>query len=479
LRSLIDWSYDLLSGTEQALFRRLAVFAGGWTLAAVEQVCTGEGIDEAGALDLLTSLADKSLVVAEERDGATRYRLLETVRQYARDRLLEGGDGGRWRDRHLEHFLAVAEEAEPQLTGANQQAWLDRLETEHDNLRSALAWSAAEGADAAGGLRLAGALCVFWEVRGYLGEGRGWVGASLAATKGGPAGDARARALNGAGVMAWQQADYPAARALHEECLTIRRELGNRRGIAGSLNNLGNIASEQGDFRAARALYEESLAIKRELGDRRGIANSLNNLGIVACDQGDYPAARALYTEGLTIRRGLADRNGVASSLNNLGGVACEQGDYPTARALYEESLAIHREVGNRHGIGMSLNCIGTLARYQGDFRAARELYLQGLTILRDAGDLGAIADSLEGLACVGIPLRGSRDSARAWGGAERLRERIGAPLAPSERPRHEGQVAAARAALGDDAAFDRAWQEGRAMTLEQVIACVREEHDA
>ncbi|MEO8134062.1 MAG: tetratricopeptide repeat protein [Betaproteobacteria bacterium] len=510
LRSLIDWSYDLLDETEQALLRRLAFFAGGWTLDAAEEVCSGEGIDEGAELDLLTSLSDKNLVLTEERNGVTRYRLLESVRQYARDRLLERGDEARWQARHLAYFVAMAEEAEPQLTGADQGVWLDRLETEHDNLRAALAWSSVEGGDAAGGLRLAGALRRFWYVRGYLGEGRARLSELLAATSDMKVTASRANALSGAGVMAAQQGDYPAARVLYDESLAIRRQLGDRVGTATSLGNLANLAAAQGDYSSARALHEESLAIRsvlgdrsgiamsltnlglialeqadypaarawceeslamrRELGDRWGIAVSLNNLGLVALDQGDYPIARALHEESLAIRQELGDRVGIALSLNNLGDVSLHQGDWASARAVCEQSLAIFREVGERWGIGESLNNLGLAALDQGDSAAARTLHEESLAIRRELGDQRGVAESLEGLACVAFNLADPGRAVRIWAGAERLRETIGSPLPPSDRPHYQCQVAAARAAFGDTTVFDLGWQEGRAMTLEQAI---------
>ncbi len=215
LRSLIDWSYDLLRDEERALLSRLAVFAGGWTLAAAERVCSDGIMEEGAVLDCLTSLVDKSLVAAEERDGATRYRLLETVRQYARDRLLERGDGPAWRDRHLAFYVSLGEEAEPMLSGPEQQVWLGRVETEYDNLRAALAWSSAPGGDAQRGLQLAGAIWRYWYMRGLFGEGRGWLAALLANAPGGPS-PARAKALNAAGTLAWQQTDHAAAaRSVH------------------------------------------------------------------------------------------------------------------------------------------------------------------------------------------------------------------------------------------------------------------------
>ena len=225
LRSLIDWSYDLLREPEKLLLQRLSVFAGGWTLAAAEEVCAGEGIEHRDVLDLLTSLADKSLVVPEQEDAQTRYRLLETVRQYARDRLEESGGSAAVRVRHRDYYLALAEEADPKLKGAEQAEWLQRLEEEHENLRAGLEWSLAE-AGTGGGLRLCGALQRFWWTRGHLSEGRQWCTRVLCKAGAEERTRERANVLNAAGVLAYYQGDYPAARALYEESLAIRRELG-------------------------------------------------------------------------------------------------------------------------------------------------------------------------------------------------------------------------------------------------------------
>jgi len=431
LRALLDWSYDLLNATEQALFCRLAVFAGGWTLDMAEEVCVGPPVETMEILDLLTLLTDKSLVVAEEHDGETRFRMLETVRQYARERLLESGEEAQWQGRHQTHFLAMAEDAEPHLTAMDQRTWLDRLETEHDNLRAVLA-RASSGGDAMTGLRLVGAIWRFWYVRGYLGEGRTWLSRMLLATlPDEPATSAaRAKALDGAGMLARRQGDYAVARALHEEALVIQRGLGDRRGLASSLSNLGIVAREQNDNATAKALYEESLALRRELGDQWGIGAALNNLGLVALHDGDYPAARALYDECLKIFRDLGNRQAMASPLSNLGLVAYHQGDYVGACALYQESLVIFWDLRDRWGIALSL----------------------------------------EGLAYIALARGGPVQAARLWGAAKRLREEIGCPLPPSERSRYDAQVAATRAAIDDDAAFDLAWNEGGGMTLEQAI---------
>jgi predicted ATPase/class 3 adenylate cyclase len=469
LRSLIDWSYDLLNAPEKRLLQRLSVFAGGWTLTAAEQVCAGEGVAEGEVLDLLTSLSDKSLVVAEQTDGHFRYRLLETMRQYAREWLVESEGGEVVRERHRDYFLALAEEAEPKLTGAEQAEWLLRLEEEHENLRAGLDWSlVAPGSG--GGLRLCGALQRFWWTRGHLSEGREWCVRALGKTGGEGKTPERAKALSAAGTLAYSQGDYPAAWARHEECMAILRKLGDRSGIASSLSNLGNVAFLQGDYPAARALYEEHLAIKRELGDRWGIALSLSNLGCVACEHGEFVPAQALHEESLAIRRELGDRSGIAASLNNLGDVAHEQGDCASARTLNDESLAIMRELGDRWGIALSLGNLGAVAFDEGDYSAARALYDECLAICRELGDRRAIASALEGLAAAVATVGSCLRAARVWGAAERLREEVGSPLSPNERTRYDPRVAAARAALGDDAAFDRAWLEGRALTLEQAI---------
>ncbi len=509
LRSLIDWSYDLLNVPEKRLLQRLSVFAGGWTLEAAERVCAEEGMEDWDPADVLTSLCDKSLVVAEKNSGRYRYRLLETVRQYARGRLLEGGGSETVRQRHRDYYLAFVEEVEPKLTAADQATWLWRLEEEHDNLRSALEWSRVEiGAEA--GLRLCGALLWLWSMRGHFSEGRDWCARFLSRAGAEKRTSGRENALNAAGTLAWYQADYPAAMRLHEESLAIARELGDRGGIARSLNNLGLVAWDQGDYPSALALHEESLSIRREVGDRGQIARSLNNLGLLAFEQGNYSDARALHQESLAIVRELGDRGGIAASLNNLGNVAIEQGDYPPAQALYQESLAIMRELGDRSGSANSLNNLGLVAYERGDYSAAHALLEEGLAIMRELGDRSGIATSLNTLGSVAFE-RGdyvaanalNRDSltirralgerrtiattldgladgaaalgsllgaARIWGAAARLREDIGVALPPNERPRYEGRVAAARAVLGDNAAFDRAWQEGRALTLEQAV---------
>jgi predicted ATPase/class 3 adenylate cyclase/Tfp pilus assembly protein PilF len=517
LLALLEWSYNLLNEEEKALLYRLSVFAGGWTLEAAEAVGIGPNVEDWEVLDLLMSLVDKSLVVAEQEHGHTRYRLLETVRQYARYRLLEIGEGESEavQERHRDFFLAMAEAAEPNLAGPEQGEWLNRLEAEHENLRAGLEWSLKEG-NTTEGLRFCGALQRYWMIRGYLSDGREWCKRSLERAEAQERTRERAKTLNGAGALAYYQGDYASARGYHEESLTIQREIGNRKGIAASLNNLGNVANAQGDYASARTYHEESLVIEREIGDRNGIAASLNNLGNVANAQGDYASARGYHEESLAIRREIGDRQGIATSLNNLGNVAHNQGDYASARHYWEESLAIRREIGDRQGIATSLNNLGYMANiqgdyasvrgyleeslairreigdrkgiaaslnnlglvayHQGDYTSARGYLEESLTIKREIGDQRGIADSLEAFAGLAADQENPERAARLSGAAEALREEMGLPLAPNEKEEYDRDVAQVRQGLGE-VAFAAAWEEGRAMTMEHAVEyALREE---
>ena len=419
LRALIDWSYDLLNAQEKTLLCRLAVFAGGWTLEATEAVGIGNDIEDWEMLDLLTSLADKSLVVAEQEAGQTRYRLLETVRQYGRDRLEESGEGLAVRARHGDYFLMLAEEIEPKLQGSEQGHWLQVLEAEHDNLRQALTlytenlqtdYQAGEK-----GLRLGAALQRFWQVRGYLSEGRERLRAALGHPQGQEPTRARADALHSAGVLAYLQGDYTGARTLYEEGLTIGRALGYKDGIANCLLNLGNVTHEQGDYESGRVLLGESLVIWRELDDKNGIAACLNALGIVARVQWDYEGGQVLLEESLMLRRELGDKTGIAACLLNLGIVARLQEDYAQARLLYEESLALRRELGDKHGIAACLNVLGVVAYLQGDYEAGRMLSGEGLTIACALGYKKGMANALINLGNVAYA-QGDYEEGRVFG---------------------------------------------------------------
>ncbi len=516
LRATMDWSYRLLPMPEQILFRRLSVFLGGWTLETAEAVCASElgasrrrrsaradaQVRPRNVLDLLSQLVNKSLVnVSHHGGGGIRYHLLETVRQYAQEKLGDSDESMLLRGLHSDFFLRLAERAEPKLQGAEQEIWLERLELEHDNLRAALLREDGEKK-----LRLAGALWRFWFTHGHLSEGRGWLEKSLEGSSEASA-SVREKALNGAGVLAYEQGDYGRANSLYEESLALRRQLGNKRGIAGSLNNLGVLAYSQGDYQRATRFYEESLALKRELGDKRGIATTLNNLGEVAQAQEAHATAQALYEESLALYREMGLKGGMAMSLNNMGEVARVQGNYATARSLYEQSLALTQELGDKRIMAVSLNNLGEVAKDEGDLIEARSLYEQSLAVSRELGDrrviattlsnlgdiaqiqgnhpeaytfyreslarsqeLGAkpvMAKVLQGLAKVACAQGQPARAGQLLGAVRALQDAMGARLDQAE---YDRQVDAMQAAMSEDE-FAKAWAQGRALTVEQAIA--------
>ncbi len=433
LRALVDWSYDLLTAQEKAVLRRLSVFAGGWTLAAAEGVCSGEDIEDWEVLDLLTSLLDKSLVIYDER--TERYGLLETVRQYAKDRGEESGEVEAVRGRAAAWFLNLAREANPKLEGPEASSWLSRLETEHDNLRASLAFFEHSEEGVEPGLSLAVKLSRFWVLRGHVSEGRRWLGRALERvqdwknTADQKTQEAAVMAFYFAGSFAAMQDDHAAAEAMLKECLAIWRRQGNRANVAVALGGLGMAVQKQGRSAAAQPLFEESLALWRQLGDKDGIAGSLNNLGNLAKDRGDYAAARPLLEEGLALARELGNPHLTAMLLDNLGVVALQQGDVRDARSLLADSLALKREMGDQWGVAYSLEGMAGVALAQNDFG---------------------------GTACLlGIA---------AW-----VREDLGRPLQSADQDQSDRRAEAARAALGADA-FAAAWEAGRAMTVEEAV---------
>jgi predicted ATPase/class 3 adenylate cyclase len=472
LRAAIDWSYDLLSQPDRMLFRRLGVFGGGLSLEAAEAVCSGLGIAPEEMLDRLSSLVDKSLVGAEEHDGAKRYRLLETIRQHAQERLQASAEADVAHDQHAEYFLVLAERAEPELRGPEQVQWFERLELEHDNLRAALRWCMAHG-DVDRGVRLAGAVWRFWQMRGHLTEGRKQLtqvlGLANAAIPLEPRTGARAAALKGCGALAWFQGDYTAASSLLEASLTIFRELGDRLGIASSLEMIGGAARAQGEYARARPQFEESLTIFRELGDRWGIAAALNDLGLMAQQEGDYGLARSLYEESLPLFRVLGDRRGIASVLSNLGGVAGDQGDYGPARSLSEEGLAIHRELGDQWGIARALYNLATLAQHEGNYATAQSLYEDSLALAWELGSQETIARSAEGLAAVAAAQGRAVRALRIGGAADRLRATICAPLSAAENGLFQRMLQPAVRRLGATTAAT-VWAEGQTMLVDEAV---------
>ena len=431
LHATMDWSHELLSHDERALFRRLSVFAGGFTLEAAESVCAGEGLEPDEVLDLLANLVDKSLVVAREEGGEARYRLLETVRQYGREKLDVSGEGAEAGRRHADFFGGFAEEAERGLGGPDQARWLTRLETEHDNIRAALSFSLGEGGDAGSGMRLAAALSAFWFARGYLSEGRRWL--ESAVSRSGPATTlARAKALNGAGWLAAYQDEYGAAKAHIEEGLTLYRELGDKEGIASSLVILGSVAA---------------------MGQRE-----------------DIPVAD-LVEEAILLRSDLRDWRTVAQLLILEGRVALARGDLERSVELWEETLALYREAKDALGIVMCITTIGLVTLAQGNYESSATLLREGLCLARELDHKTFIQYCIIGLASVaasqGQPLR----AVRLWGAADGMSETYGAHFSRAGRAAidYEGRLAVVRSQL-EEAAWTAAWAEGRAMPPEHAV---------
>ncbi len=522
LRNTLAWSYDLLDVEEQRLFRRLCVFIEGCTLDAVAEVCNAGNDLAMPALDGVASLLDKSLLQQVEQEGVEpRLLMLETIREYGLERLAASEELDITRRAQAAYYLALAEEAEPYLTSAEEGKWLERLEREHENLRAALEWSMERGngvfeSDAEVALRLAGALWRFWWARGFLKEGRTFLAKALSTSEKCEL-SVRAKAINGAAMLAFYQDDYDQAEKLCGESLALFRELDNKRGVAASLNLLGQIAALRSNYVEAALLEAESLGLHREVDDIWGTASSLGTLASVAITQGEYAKACVLAEEGLALFRKSGDTWGVAFALHHLARGNFLQGKYTTAHKLGEESLALFREVGDKGAIAYALSLLGHILLYQsddpkakilleeslelqreledrwglaqslailarvaiylGDNTKARALYRQSLDILGEVGDKQLIASCLEGLANTALSFASSRigqqnsklsreDAYRAvrlLGAAEQLRKTIGAPLPPIEVATYKRVVATIRAQLGDTS-FKAAWREGRNM---------------
>ena len=469
LRAAMDWSYDLLNAAEQKLFRRLSVFVGGCSLEGVEAVCDTKGDLHLDLLDGMASMVDKSLVQQfEQAKGESLFRMLETIREYALEKLNDSGEEASTKRAHAAYCLVLAEEEGTGPSSVGGAEWLERFAFEHDNCRSALEWLIETG-DAAWGLRLGTALFRYWEIREYLAEGRDLLGKLLKLAGAAVPTKARARALFAAGVLAGEQGDYASAEKLMIESKDIGRQLGDKTGVAVSLNGLAVLARDRGDISTAHALFEESLELWRELGDLKDVARALSNLANIVKMQGDLERARALYAESLSIFRGLRDQAGVAWSLNYQGDVARDQGDAAAARALYEQGLAIFSELSDRWGIAGTLADLGSLAREQGDYSTAQSFYRRSLKIFQELEHKRGIARLLECFASSAAAQLQAERSLRLAGAAAALRENIGAPLTPAEQVKLERNLVPARHAMTNTAGA-AAWLEGWALPVEKAI---------
>ena len=429
LRGALEWSESLLKGEDRRVFHILGVFVGGWTVEAATHVCQ---MDQ-DAADLLDRLADKSLIVihGDIGNGESRFHMLETIREFALMRLRETGADETVRGHHASYFLELVERAEPELVGAQQQQWLDRIEMEYPNIRAVLEWAMAnQQIDVLG--RIGAALWRFWWLHGYVSEGRQWIAEALI----------REHEIStiylgklyqGAGSLAWVQGDYNDAESAFTRSLEIFSANGDRAGIAAALNNLGVIALYHGDYVRAADCYQHSLEIRRAIADRWGIGISLNNLGEVLHIQGDYRGAIQQHEESLSIRRELQDTFGTASSLTNLGCAALAIDDYAPAQVYFEEALTLFRGLGDKQRIALVLTNLGSVAIHAGNLPNARSAMTEALGLRLALGEKVGIAVTLQGWMELSVEEDSLEQAALIGGAVVALRKSIGAPLPPSE----------------------------------------------
>jgi len=461
LRAAFDWSYELLTKPERMLFRRMSVFAGGFSLEAVETVCSDGA--EHPVLDLVAHLVDKSMLGADHLSSpATRYRLLETLRQYGADRLEEAGETATLRQRHADHFLDFAERSESDLRTPSQNESIRQLDLEHDNLRAALAWSRDENRLL--GLRLGIALTNFWQMRGFWTEGRAWLRGSLSK----PIEDRRllAKGLLGAGTLAESQGDYSEARTLLDRALEMFRELDDDRSVAACMIELGRAAYFQGQDDLAGALFESGGAAAREAKDQWLTGRSLVELGQVAWRRAQFLQSRDLVNEGLSMFRAMGDRYDLVYAVDLLGHADHGMGDLASARTHFEESLGRAREVNDLWGVAHSHANLGDVALDEGDLNRAQSEYVAAAEVHHVVGRPSGLLTYLEGFACLAAARKDFERAVVLEALCEKLRESSGVGWRRDMRSRVERLLPAAREKLGP-AATTKAEAHGRAMNAD------------
>lgn len=480
MRNTLNWSYDLLTPDEKVLFARLGVFEGGCTLEAVEDVtnfpyksaATGEV--NINPLEHLASLLDKSMLMREVKGDEIRFKMLETIREYACERLRASGEEETLRQRHINYYLSLAEAAQPELETAQSQAWITRLEKEHGNLRAALQWALGRENQKEIALSLATALGVFWKSRGYWEEGRRWLEAALAYHNTLPA--TRAQAFREVAWLALVQGD----------CTQAEKFLGMGQELWEALKDdpnvtciMGLILDGQGKYDQARALVETDLVSYRQSGDKKNISFALHLLGQIAMKQGDYDLAQAHLKECLVLRRELDASSDIARSLLILGHTTRLKGDYAQACEQYRESLAIFEEVGLKWGVGHCLLNLGKIACLRKQFAEAAGIYLETLYIFQELGDRYSLAYNLEGQASLAGLQRQAERAARLWGAAQTLRVVLNTPLPPADSSQIEAEIRDIKTHLAEtgqlEDVFTAAWEAGKMMSLEDAIAFARQ----
>jgi predicted ATPase/DNA-binding SARP family transcriptional activator len=470
MRNTIQWSYALLSAEEQRLLHQLSVFAGGWTLEAAEAVVNPANALPIGVLDGLMSLVDKSLVNRfDQADGAPRFSLLEPIREFAMERLQASGEMAASHNRHAEYFAELPQPTADKLEGPQAGAWLDLLETEHDNFRAALRWATASGATEHG-QRLAGGLAEFWFARGYLSEGRRWLEELLRAGDGAETA-VRAAVLRGVGEMARGQGDLEVARRMLGESAALFHKLNKEQEVARTINRLGVLAMSLDDMQQAHHYYEESHAISERIGDQLGAARALGNLAIVLIHQGDQQRARQLLESIVPLYRRAGYQRGLAVVLGILAGAAHEQGDNHQALAWTEESLTLAQSMDEKLMVSQLLGHLGELSYTIGDHEGARRRLAESLAMSQEQGSKPKIARAIRLLGQVAQASSQPRRAALLFGAAEVLREHVSWNAAsPISRRLYEQSLAELRATL-EAVELAGAWAEGKRMSLDEAVA--------
>jgi predicted ATPase/DNA-binding winged helix-turn-helix (wHTH) protein len=468
LRNTIDWSHELLSEAEQTLFRRFAVFVGGGTLEAAEAVCnTGRdlGID---LFDGLSSLFDKNLIQRVDRPEAeSRFTMLETIREYALERLAASGEEYATRRAHAAYCLVLGEEGNPELTPAARSAWLSRCDLEIDNYRSALDWL-LQSQEVDWTLRLSIALFRFWDMREHLAEGCSRLESILELTNNNHRKE-RAKICIFLGALLTAQGDYPAAERFLQESLSLYESQGDPRGVAASLNAVGVSARDRGDYDSARQFFEKSLQCWRAAADPISTARCLHNLANVLKVQSDYSRAQSLLDEAIPLFEEHGDHSGAAWSINQRGDIAREQGDFPSAQAFYERALKAFRQIGDRWGSARSLTDLGSIYCEERDFEAAETAYRSALQAFSELGHRRGMARALEGMACLAAARGEAKRAITLAAAAEHMRRIIGAPLPQAEQSKLDANLSVAGKSIGEKER-KAAWAEGAAMSPETAI---------
>ena len=480
LRATIEWSHALLDEGEQLLFGRLAVFSGGRTLEAIEEICDADGDLPVDTFDGVSSLLDKSLIRQEEGpNGEPRFVMLETVHEFAREKLGQSTEAEEIKRVHAQYFLTLAEEAYPELRGPDQLEWLERLEVEHDNMRAALSW-ALERREAEVSLRLGCALWWFWSLRDYYSEGRRWLEAALA-IEGRVSPEERAMALAGVGALAKDQGDYDGAKEACQEGLQLLVHEAKEEASEAKLNllvKLGFVALDREEYEQAKQSFEEGLALSREMSDTWWLANFLLGLAIVPHYRGDSERATELNEESMDLFREQGDKYSLAWCLNNLAMMVYSLGDLGRAAQLNQEAVALFRELGARADVALGLCNLGWITLLQDDLGRAAGIYRESLSLSWDAGMNKIVQGALEGIACLAGAKGDAERAARLWGAAQVLHETKGIPRDPDFLAEADARISAVRLGMGEQA-WEEAWRKGRAMTLDGAISYALEEEAA